>query len=210
MTGTAAAWTGLVVYVAGLGLAFGVRSWLQWRATGSTGFRGISGRPGSGAWWGGVLFVVALVLGIAAPPLVIAGLGGPSVEHPALGVLGLVVAIAGLVLTLAAQQGMGTSWRIGVDDTERTDLVDSGLFGRVRNPIFTGMVTVAVGLVLLVPTAVAVVSLLCLVTAVQLQVRLIEEPYLARVHGAAYDAYRARTGRFLPAVGRRRTPGDRH
>src|SRR5262245_6886356 len=30
--------------------AFGVRTWLHWRSTGSTGFRGISGKPGSAEW----------------------------------------------------------------------------------------------------------------------------------------------------------------
>jgi hypothetical protein len=44
----------LVVYVVGLVLAFGLRTWVHWRATGTTGFRGISGRRGSVAWWGGV------------------------------------------------------------------------------------------------------------------------------------------------------------
>ena len=34
--------------------------------------------------------------------------------------------------------------------------------------------------------------------------RLVEEPYLHRVHGTAYDRYAARTGRFLPWIGRQR------
>ncbi|MCC6793223.1 MAG: hypothetical protein IT336_16180 [Thermomicrobiales bacterium] len=37
----------LIVYLVYLGLAFGLRSFLQWRATGSTGFVGASGQPGS-------------------------------------------------------------------------------------------------------------------------------------------------------------------
>ncbi len=36
----------------------------------------------------------------------------------------------------------------------------------------------------------------------QVQVRAIEEPYLVRTHGAAYTGYAARTGRFLPGIGR--------
>lgn len=45
---------------------------------------------------------------------------------------------------LAAQQAMGRSWRIGVDTDERTELVTEGVFGLVRNPVFTAMI-VAVG-----------------------------------------------------------------
>lgn len=38
----------------------------------------------------------------------------------------------------------------------------------------------------------------------QIQVRRVEEPYLARVHGVAYETYAGRTGRFLPGIGRLR------
>jgi protein-S-isoprenylcysteine O-methyltransferase Ste14 len=39
-------------------------------------------------------------------------------------------------------------------------------------------------------------------TAMEIQVRFVEEPYLERVHGDAYRRYAARTGRFLPGIGR--------
>jgi protein-S-isoprenylcysteine O-methyltransferase Ste14 len=35
-------------------------------------------------------------------------------------------------------------------------------------------------------------------------VRALEEPYLARLHGDVYRSYAARTGRFLPGIGRMR------
>jgi hypothetical protein len=91
VSAAAAGWAALLVYGAGLVLAFGVRSWSQWRA-GSTGFRGISGRPGSLPWWGGVLFVVALVLGLAAPVLALTGLvtPPPALAHPAAGMVAAV------------------------------------------------------------------------------------------------------------------------
>jgi protein-S-isoprenylcysteine O-methyltransferase Ste14 len=47
--------------------------------------------------------------------------------------------LAGLLVTLPAQRAIGESWRIGVDPDERTELVTAGLFGRLRTPIFTGM-----------------------------------------------------------------------
>ena len=72
------AWVALLLYLAGLVLAFGVRSWLQIRRTGTSGFRGISGRAGSPAWWGGVLFPIALLLGLVAPVLVLACSAAPE------------------------------------------------------------------------------------------------------------------------------------
>ena len=59
----------LALFVLYLALAFGARTILQLRRTGSTGFKGVSGRLGSAEWLGGVLFAVALGLGLAAPVL---------------------------------------------------------------------------------------------------------------------------------------------
>lgn len=195
----------LVLYMAGLGVVFGVRTWLQIRRTGRSGFNGISGTPGSPQWFAGVLFVAALVLGLAA----VAGAATGIVTAPThsftatAGVVGLVVAVGGIVGVMLAQGGMGASWRIGVDNTERTELVTDGVFAVVRNPIFTAMVVTQVGFVVLAPTWLSLLALACLVVAVQLQVRLLEEPHLVAVHGAAYLDYAARTGRFVPGIGHR-------
>jgi protein-S-isoprenylcysteine O-methyltransferase Ste14 len=191
----------LVLYVAALVVLFGVRSWIQLARTGDTGFHGISGTPADGGWWGGVLFVAAIVLGLAAPLLAVTDVV-PADPPLALQVVGLVLASAGFAATLAAQTGMGASWRIGVDPAERTDLVTTGVFAVARNPIFTAMVSAQLGVVLMVPTWVSLLALVALVIAVQLQVRCVEEPYLRQVHGAAYAEYATRTGRFLPGVGR--------
>jgi hypothetical protein len=63
----------LVLYAVYLLLAFGVRTLIQLRRTGSTGFHGLGGRPGSAEWIAGVGFAVALMLGAAAPVLALLG-----------------------------------------------------------------------------------------------------------------------------------------
>ena len=78
-----------------------------------------------------------------------------------------------------------------------------GVFGWTRNPVFTGMVMVQVGVAFMVPSWWSMVAVLLLVAAVQLQVRVVEEPYLRRVHGRVYRGYAARVGRFVPGLGRR-------
>ncbi|MFF5757489.1 methyltransferase family protein [Streptomyces longwoodensis] len=106
---------------------------------------------------------------------------------------------------MIAQRAMGASWRVGVDQEERTALVSDGPFARVRNPIFTTMAVTGLGLTLMVPNILAFAALAALVTAVELQVRVVEEPYLRSVHGSAYTAYAATAGRFVPGIGRQRT-----
>jgi protein-S-isoprenylcysteine O-methyltransferase Ste14 len=189
----------LALDLAGLAILFGWRSWRQHRRTGSTGFRGPSGRAGSREWWGGVLFAVAVLLGVLAPVLATTGVL-TATPHPAVAGIGLAVTLTGFSLALAAQQNMGDAWRIGVDPDERTELVTAGVFGRVRNPVFSALVLGQVGMVLLVPTWLNALSLLALLVAVQIQVRAVEEPYLVALHGEAYQTYCRQSGRFLPRL----------
>jgi protein-S-isoprenylcysteine O-methyltransferase Ste14 len=205
MTTTAAA---LMVDLLGLSATFGWRTLAHYRATGHTGYQGISGRPGSLPWWGGVLFVLALFLTVAAPVLALTDLVTPPAgwPHPLLAGSGLALAAAGIGVALLAQHQMGITWRIGVDPSERTALVTEGVFAHLRNPFFTALVTTAVGLAALVPTGMSVLALACLMAAVQIQVRVVEEPHLASIHAPAYAAYAARTGRFLPLLGRLAVP----
>lgn len=196
-----AALAGYVVFAA---LAFGWRSWIHWQRTGSTGYRGLSGRPGSVEWWGGLLFAVAIALTPAAAVLQAHGTIAPVVAlRPSVAfAIGGTLYLAGLAGTLWSQLAMGTSWRIGVDERERTALVTRGPYGVVRNPIFTFMVLGLAGLSVLTPNALAITALAVLVAAVEIQVKAVEEPHLERAHGDAYRRYRAGTWRFVPGIGR--------
>jgi protein-S-isoprenylcysteine O-methyltransferase Ste14 len=175
-------------------LAFALRSWIHWRQTGRTGWVGLSGRPGSIEWIGGMLFAVGCAAGPIAPLI------GP--RWTAMPAVGLPLYLVGLVGTLWAQLSMGTSWRIGVDESDRTALVTRGPFRWVRNPIFTAMVFATTGLGLLVPNLASIAAVAAIVLAVELHVRVVEEPYLVRTHGAPYRTWASHTGRFLPLVGR--------
>ena len=193
----------LVLFAVFGALGFGWRSWEQRRRTGSTGFRGISGRLGSAEWFAGIGFVVATVVAVAAPVLQLAGVVSPLgfLDESWCQVIGVVLAVVGIAATVYAQVAMGDSWRIGVDHGETTTLVCTGVFGRVRNPIFTGMLTFGLGIALVTPNIVAIVGFALLVTSIELQVRVVEEPYLLTVHGEAYHDYLAAVGRFVPGVG---------
>jgi protein-S-isoprenylcysteine O-methyltransferase Ste14 len=197
-------WGGVALgaYVVFMVLAFGVRSVVQRKRTGSAGFNGMRGRPGSAEWWAGVSFVVAVVAGLVAPALQLAGVVAPVLGGWLVHAAGIVVTAGGVVATLWAQGAMGDSWRVGVDPDEITGLVTGGPFAVVRNPIFSAMTVAAIGLALLAPNVVSIAAVVVLVVAIALQVRVVEEPYLVRVHGEAYVAYASRVGRLVPGVGR--------
>jgi protein-S-isoprenylcysteine O-methyltransferase Ste14 len=188
----------LALYALYLALALGLRLALHRRRTGSSGFKGITGRPGSAEWSGGVLFVLGWAVGIAGclfDPIA-------ALDSTGAHVVGLVLYGAGLAGTLVAQEAMRASFRIGVDETERTTLVTDGPFALVRNPIYSAMLPALLGLALLAGSAVALAGFVLVLVALELQTRLVEEPYLLRVHGREYSRYAARVGRFVPRLGR--------
>jgi protein-S-isoprenylcysteine O-methyltransferase Ste14 len=194
----------LVLCLAWLLVGAGLRVLVQLHRTGDSGLRLGAGPRFSPDWWARILFVTSLLAVLAAPVLAVAGPGGPlaALDRPAAHALGIVLAVAGLAGTFATQLAMGASWRMGVDRDERTDLVTTGPFAVVRNPIYAAMVVTVAGLALMVPSPVALTGAALVLATFEVQVRLVEEPHLRAVHGAPYDAYTARVGRFVPGSGR--------
>ena len=96
------------------------------------------------------------------------------------------------------------SWRPTVDYTERTELVRSGLFAVIRNPIFTFIIVTAAAMALMTPNVVALAGVVGLWLGIEIHVRRVEEPYLRWAHGDAYRDYTATVGRFIPGIGRSR------
>lgn len=188
----------LVLLVAFAALGFGWRTVVQVRRHGETGWR--FSRSGPDRVVGPALVVAFALLGVG-PVAALAG-AAPSTGGWVAAVVGGALAVGAGILTVVAQVQMGASWRIGVEAGERTELVTGGLFARVRNPIFTGMLVFALGLALLVPNLPTVAGAVLAVVTIQAQVRLVEEPNLLAVHGDAYRRWAAATGRFLPGVGR--------
>ncbi|HEY7935087.1 MAG TPA: isoprenylcysteine carboxylmethyltransferase family protein [Solirubrobacteraceae bacterium] len=186
-------------------LAVGVRIAVQLRRTGSTGFKGLGGESGSVERVVGVLLAVAVVLCVTGPVLALTGTLSPlgALDGELANILGTLLACVGIAITVIAQFAMGDAWRIGVDPCEQTELVTDGPFSRVRNPIFAAMIPSFIGIALLTPSAVTVAGAILLIVALELQTRLVEEPYLSEVHGQRYAAYAARAGRFLPKIARR-------
>lgn len=193
----------LVLLGIALFVTFGVRVAVQLRRTGSTGLHGVPAAAPPLEWLAGALLVIGLAMAAVAPLLALLDVLEPIAElDGATGhAVGVVLAVCGVALTFGAQLAMGDSWRVGVDPEERTELVTAGPFKLVRNPIYSAMMPTFLGLVLMVPSVLAIAGLFALATAIEMQVRLVEEPYLLRAHDGDYASYAARVGRFLPGIG---------
>ena len=110
--------------------------------------------------------------------------------------IGLALLASALIWVLIAQIQMGDSWRIGIDEKTNSPLVQHGLFGVSRNPIFLGMLVMLVGLLLAIPTAATLIVTLLGFALIHIQVRP-EEPFLLDKYGEAYRVYQKRVRRWL-------------
>lgn len=117
-------------------------------------------------------------------------------ENPALQITGLVILFVALAWIAIAQHQMSNSWRIGIDEKNKTRLVTEGVFSISRNPIFLGMLSTLFGLFLVIPNALTFMVFVTGFIVVQIQVRL-EEEFLLKAHGEPYKTYCSQTKRWI-------------
>ena len=162
------------------GAAFFWRAFQTWRATGvnpyrltnPSGIHGLAGRVYSLVSIGTVL-VISLYSFSEAVYSYLAPITWMQVN----GVqwTGAAVLVLSLVWILVAQAQMGDSWRIGIDEENRTTLVTHGVFGISRNPIFLGVRLELLCLFLALPNAATLALWLLGDVMLQVQVFLEEE-----------------------------------
>ena len=110
--------------------------------------------------------------------------------------IGIALLLAALIWVLVAQIQMGDSWRIGIDEKSKAPLVQNGLFGVSRNPIFLGMLIMLVGMLFILPTAATLVITVLGFVLIHVQVRL-EEAFLLEKYGEECRRYQARVRRWI-------------
>ena len=110
--------------------------------------------------------------------------------------IGLVLIHFSLIWISVAQFQMSNSWRIGIDENNRTELVTTGIFSISRNPIFLGMILSVLGLFLITPNAIMFCLTFTTYIIIQIQIRL-EEEFLERQHTKNYINYKQKTRRLI-------------
>lgn len=176
-----------------------------WRLYRSTGVFGIVVHRGAaplqrvvGAGFGATIFFYAALgaaVGVLGPEAL-----GVQARPLWLGALGWLLFLGGLAVMVAAQAQMGASWRIGIDERP-TGLVTHGLYAWIRNPIYTGVLTMMLGLAAIAPAWWTLLGPPLVYAQIRVQT-FYEERHMAAQHPEAWRAYARRVGRYVPGVGR--------
>lgn len=108
---------------------------------------------------------------------------------------GTVVCAVGTIYFAAAVLSMHGNWRAGIDATQKTSLVETGIYRFSRNPAFVGFDLMYIGFAMVWPNwPLAIISVLAVVL-LHLQI-IREEAYLEGKFGEEYLNYKKRTLRY--------------
>jgi protein-S-isoprenylcysteine O-methyltransferase Ste14 len=130
-----------------------------------------------------------------------------ALAHSVLSVLrwaASLLAVVCVLVTIECWVRMGKNWSMGVIPNRRNDLVTTGLYARVRHPIYALSVLLMLCSVIIVPTPMMIAVAIPHILLMMLKARN-EERFLLTAHGAMYADYCRRTGRFVPRLTSRDT-----
>lgn len=109
---------------------------------------------------------------------------------------GFCIGMLGDIIFLISVVCMKDSWRAGIPDKDKTELVTNGIYKFSRNPAFLGFDFMYAGVLLMYFNPLTAVFSLFAAITLHLQI-LQEEKYLTSVFGSSYTAYKSRVFRYL-------------
>ncbi len=123
---------------------------------------------------------------------------GAATGHPWLPGIGLAIFVLGLALAVWARVYLGRNWGMPMSQRANPELVTTGPYGKIRHPIYSGIILGMVGTAIAVGpywlNAVAILGAYFLFSAV------IEERTMAKLFPAAYPPYRRATKMLIPYI----------
>ena len=109
---------------------------------------------------------------------------------------GFLIGMLGDGVFLLSVLCMKDSWRAGIPDKDKTELVTTGIYRYSRNPAFLGFDLMYIGVLLMYGNLLTLVFSAFAMIMLHLQI-LQEERYLESVFGTAYVEYKKQVFRYL-------------
>ena len=153
----------------------------------------------------GLVKLIEVTMKVAAVLVFAAGLVsilmGTSCGPIPVRITGGAVSVVGTAVFICSVLTMRDSWRAGVPETDRTELVTNGIYQISRNPAFLGFDLLYIGILMMFFNWVLCVASAFAIVMYHLQIVCVEEPFLRAAFGDAYLNYTKKVCRY---IGRKR------
>lgn len=152
-------------------------------------------------WWETTLLGISLS-GLGLIPFLYVATGFPTFAErpfvPFLAWLGAVLAIGALLMFRLTHKALGRNWSVSLQVRENHRLIQDGVYGRVRHPMYTAFWLWAFAQALLLPNWVAGLSGLVGFGTLYFFRIAREERMMLEAFGDEYRGYASRTARLIP------------
>lgn len=146
-----------------------------------------------------ILFTVTIIIAITS---ILSGylnelfIPIPVLSNDYLIFLGMFLLLLNLIISFLALIQMRDSWRVGIKEDDKTDLIIGGIFKITRNPYFVSYIVLFLAYILLVANVLIIISSLLSFISIHKMV-MKEEKYLEALHGNKYLDYKKNVPRYL-------------
>jgi protein-S-isoprenylcysteine O-methyltransferase Ste14 len=124
---------------------------------------------------------------------------GRSPSSPPILLLGLLLGFAGLSFSIWARAFLGSNWSATPVLKQGQELVTTGPYAVVRNPIYLGLTIAIVGTGLVFGGYRILLSVACMLLFSWVRIRE-EERLMSEQFGEVFEAYKGRVRAFLPGL----------
>ena len=113
--------------------------------------------------------------------------------------IGLMLATFGYLIIKLAFKQISLKSFLGFREEKQTELITTGIYARVRHPLYTATLLIVIGFVVFSPSYTNAIHAVCVTLYVFIGAYF-EEKKLLKTYGSQYEDYRKRTPFILPKL----------
>ncbi|OOM81820.1 isoprenylcysteine carboxyl methyltransferase (ICMT) family protein [Clostridium puniceum] len=118
------------------------------------------------------------------------------IENDLIRYIRIAISTLGIFIFITSMVTMDDSWRAGIDDSQKTKIVTTGIYKYSRNPAFVGFDLFYIGTALTFSNVFIIIIACASILMFHLQI-LEEKKFLPIAFGKEYLDYKKKTGRYF-------------